>query len=321
MRNVPLNQLPVVTWAISLMLSCLAQAADSKPGAVASEPATEPKLAFVPGAKDGEFAFNTGLLKGSMHRDGKASGVQQVVYVPTNTPVSDGRGWLTHYKLFTDEIRNLKSAWHWTTTARLVPDCAVEIRWEPNDERPFEMTAVYRWSAPDTLDQLTTVKARKDLRKFHVFLPSYYTVKGFTSSSVWVKSNPQAGGKPGFLEATKAMGELMSYPRDEEGAKLGQAHLGAFWKILPFYAGALARRRDAATGLCGLMMAQPKDCFAIGTYYGEEKWHRVIYLSIFGRDIKSGQSDQARTRLVFGQNISDEQAIQRYRDYVKGTAR
>ncbi len=69
------------------------------------------------------------------------------------------------------------------------------------------------------------------------------------------------------------------------------------------------------------MMAQPLDCFTIGTYYGEEKWHRVIYLSIFGRDIKAGQTDQAQTRLVFGHNISDEEAIQRYRDYLKTPAK
>ena len=55
----------------------------------------------------------------------------------------------------------------------------------------------------------------------------------------------------------------------------------------------------------------------MGTYYGEERWHRVVYMSIFGRDIKAGQTDQARTRLVFGHNITDEQAIQRYQDYVK----
>jgi len=310
-------------WALILVLASIAQA-DPKPG---TPVAAEPKLAFVAGAQPGEFLFNTGMLKGSMHRDGKASGVQNVVYVPTNNPVSEGNGWFTHYRVITADLRYPKAAWQWTTAARLLPDGAVEIRWEPNEERPFEMTATYRWTAPDTLDHVTTVKAQKDLRKFEVFFPSYYSVKGFTSSSAWVKSNPQAGGKPGFMEATKAMGDLMSYPRDEEGLKIltdgrwrQKEHIIA-WKILPFYAGALARRRDAATGLCGLMMAQPKDCFAIGTYYDEEKWHRVIYLSIFGRDIKSGQSDQARTRLVFGQNISDEQAIQRYRDYVKGTAR
>lgn len=48
--------------------------------------ADEPKLAFVAGAQPGEFLFNTGLLKGSMHRDGKASGVQNVVYVPKQHP-------------------------------------------------------------------------------------------------------------------------------------------------------------------------------------------------------------------------------------------
>ena len=40
-------------------------------------------------------------------------------------------------------------------------------------------------------------------------------------------------------------------------------------------------------------------------------------MSMFGRDIKAGETDQARSRLIVGSKISDEQAIQRYEAYIQ----
>ncbi len=39
-------------------------------------------------------------------------------------------------------------------------------------------------------------------------------------------------------------------------------------------------------------------------------------MSMFGRDIKAGQTDQALSRLILGTKITDEQAIQRYQAYL-----
>ena len=88
------------------------------------------------------------------------------------------------------------------------------------------------------------------------------------------------------------------------------------WQFMPQYARALAMRRDDKSGLVALLMAPPKDCFAISTYYGEEP-HRSVYLSMFGRDIPAGRTDQARCRLVLGPKITAEQAVERYEAYVK----
>jgi hypothetical protein len=85
---------------------------------------------------------------------------------------------------------------------------------------------------------------------------------------------------------------------------------------MPPLAGALAVRRDAQSGLAALIMAPPDDCFAIATPYGEEG-HRSIYLSLLGRDLKAGQTATARSRLVIGRNISDDQAIVIYQEYAK----
>jgi hypothetical protein len=62
-------------------------------------------------------------------------------------------------------------------------------------------------------------------------------------------------------------------------------------------------------------MAPPQDCFAVLTPFGEEG-HRSVYLSLFGRDLKAGETATARARLVIGRDISDEQAIALYKAYV-----
>ena len=62
---------------------------------------------------------------------------------------------------------------------------------------------------------------------------------------------------------------------------------------MPRLAKPLALRRDAATGLVGLVMAPRDDCFAISTPYGSDG-HRSLYLSLLGRDIFKGQQATAR---------------------------
>ena len=42
-----------------------------------------------------------------------------------------------------------------------------------------------------------------------------------------------------------------------------------------------------------------------------------MYLSFFGRDVKAGQTARAHCRLVVGQNLSDEQIVERYEQYLK----
>ena len=61
-------------------------------------------------------------------------------------------------------------------------------------------------------------------------------------------------------------------------------------------------------------MAPREDCFAVAMPYGEDS-HRSLYLSLFGRDLTSGQSVTARTRLVIRRNLSDQDAIAIYDEY------
>jgi hypothetical protein len=227
---------------------------------------------------------------------------------------------LSHYRLLDGEARYGGGAWDWSSEAKSLADGAVEAAWSADPGHPFDMKAVYRWKAPNVLDVVTSVTSPKDLNRFEVFLASYF--HGFPESLVYVKGCAQTGGKPGLLQAVRANGDWQMFPRDEAALKiLGDGRWKrppnpVGWKIMPPLAAPLAVRRDAKTGLTALVMAPAHDCFAVSTPYGEEG-HRSIYLSLLGRDLKAGQTATARSRLVIGRNISDEQAVAVYQAYLK----
>ena len=304
-------------FACAAALCILAATAGEPATPVAAAGGAGAKLAFTAAGK--EYTFNTGVLRGTLRGGGKSKGLLPVLYGDAGASLAGSLGIMSPYRLLTADARFGTAAWDWASEARLLPDGAVEVRWTADAEHPLEMTAVYRWSAPNTLDFAATVQPKQDLRKFELFLASYFA--GFPASLVYVQENPAAGGKPGFMEAVKATAVWQAFPRDEEAPKIitdgrwTRPPNPVEWKIMPRLAAPLAVRRDAKTGLAAVLMARPEDCFAISTPYGEEG-HRSLYLALFGRDLKAGEAATARARLVIGRDISDEQAITLYKAYV-----
>ena len=299
---------------------CVLAAGAGEPAGATPAPA-DAKLAFTASGK--EFTFNTGVLRGTLRGGGKSKGLLPVLYGDAGTNLAGSLSIMAPYRLLTADARFGTAAWDWASEARLLPDGAVEVRWAADAQHPLDMTAVYRWSAPNTLDFAVTVQPKQDLRKFELFLASYFD--GFPVSFVYVAESPAAGGKPGFMEAVQATAVWQAFPRDEEAPKIIADGRWKFppnpvdWKIMPRLAAPLAVRRDAKSGLAAVLMARPDDCFAISTPYGEEG-HRSLYLALFGRDLKAGESAAARARLVIGRDISDEQAVALYRAYAKKEA-
>jgi hypothetical protein len=304
-------------WAVVL---CVGAAAvwetEGRAGAAGESPSA--RLAFT--AAGQEFRFDTGVLRGTLREGGKSLGLRPVLEGSSATPVAGAFGLFSPYRLLTADARYGTAAWDWSSQSRLLSDGAVEVRWLPDKEHPLEIAAVYRWTAPHVLDFQATVKPQQDLRRFELFLASYF--EGFPASFVYVKESPDAGGKPGFLEARKAAGDWQAFPRDDDAAQiLGDGRWKrppnpVDWKIMPRLAAPLALRRDARSGLVAVLMAPAGDCFAISTPYGEEG-HRSVYLSLFGRDLKAGEAAAARARLVIGRGMSDQQVVALYEDYAR----
>jgi hypothetical protein len=272
------------------------------------------KLAFSASGTN-EFTFDTGVLKGKLRADGKSKGLSSVVHLPTGVALDSSMGLFGHYRVFSANKRYGTAAWDWPSDAKLRPDGSVEVHWPSAEDRPFELRAIYRWATPDTLDLETSVQAKTNLAKFESFLASYFA-DCFTNSSVYVRSNNQQWLEP----ADKNFGVWQAFPRDDEAVSIIQDGRWKFapnpvdWVIRPRLANPLAVRGCPANGLRAVLMSPSPDCFGVLTPF-EAEGHRSMYLCLFGKDLKSGESAMARARLVIGTNLTSETIDRLYSVY------
>lgn len=290
-----------------------------------------PSLAFQP-AEKGYYTFDTGLFRGKMRVDGEAQGLCSIVHVPTGTELVASPGLLSYYRVFSTGIRYGKAVRDWPVVARVVQDGALEIRFPPAADHPMEVTGTFRWLSPDTLDLITTVKAADALPRLEVFLSSYF-VEGF-DAFVYMNRNRYGEGPPAaLLRADRSElldGNYLIFPRDDKAL---QVIYDGRWNIPPdpvtfafvrYLAAPIAVRRNEKAGLTAVLMSLPDECFAVAASYNKQPpdnvaAHRSLYLSLFGRDLAAGQVAQSRCRLTFGNDLSDDAILERYRQYVAAT--
>lgn len=277
------------------------------------------KITITPDGKGG-FTFDTGVLRGTMCPGGKLQGLTSTTHIPSGTRLDRSMGILSFYRVFANGKRYGQGAWEWPATAALLPDKAVQVTAPATADRPIEIVATYRWKDAQTLDVETAVTARADLGKFESFLASYFDA-AFPTPFVYASENPDAGGKPGFVLAKKALGDWQMFPRDPQALAIisdGRWKLEpnpVAWTIMPSLKAPVGVRR-AANGLTAILMGPPEDCFTVATPC-EGETHYSLYLSRFGRDIKAGETVKARSRFVLASAASDEQVIALYQQYVK----
>ena len=161
----------------------------------------------------------------------------------------------------------------------------------------------------------------QDLHAFEVFVASYFD-KAFTNAAAYVRENPQAAGKPGFMFARQELGDWLMFPRDDAAVKLIQDGRWELppnpvqWKILPTLGHALAMRRVPERRVTAVLMTRPQDGFAVAMPY-ETEGHFSVYLSLFGRDIAAGETARAVVRLQLFEAPGDDAVVEAYRDFVK----
>ena len=286
---------------------------------LAQTPVKQPvngKLAFSAYGTN-EFTFDTGVLAGKLRAGGKSRGLSSVVHLPTGVTLDSSMGLFGHYRVFSANKRYGTAAWDWPSEAKLHNDGSVEVHWPSAEDRPFELSAVYRWVTPDTLDLETSVQAKTNLAKFESFLASYFA-DCFTNSSVYVRSNNQQWLEP----ADKSFGVWQAFPRDDEAVSIIQdgrwklAPNPVDWVIRPRLANPLAIRGCPANGLRAVLMSPPSDCLGVLTPF-EAEGHRSMYLCLFGKDLKAGESAKARARLVIGTNLTGETIDRLYSVYTR----
>ena len=275
-------------------------------------------LAFQP-SDNGSYTFNTGVLKGTLRADGRSIGLLSLEHISTGTRLEgNDYGIFSHYRVFTANKRYGHGAWDWPSTSKLLPDGAVEVHWPAADDRPFELSAVYRWAAPGALDLTTSVTAHADLKDFESFLASYFA-EAFHASTVYAKGGPEK--QPCFQATGQESGVWQAFPRDRRAVEIIQ---DGRWKIEPSpvewvirdeFAKPIGVRRNKENGLCTILMAKPDDCFAVMTPHAGEG-HRSLYLALFGRDVKAGETATVKARFVVDTLLKDEDATGLYSAYL-----
>ncbi|NQT17858.1 MAG: hypothetical protein HQ582_34210 [Planctomycetes bacterium] len=294
-----------------------------------------PGLGFQAAEEGGFYTFDTGVLRGRVRLNGKSQGITEVVHCPSETSMAAGGrlpGLMSYYRIFSGDTRFGHAARDWPTTVEVRDDGALEVFWPAADEHPLEMTALYRFRRPDTLDVTTTVKPLVDMPAFEVFLSSYYE-KAFRAR-VYVKPDGEPDAVPRFVPIDRtpdAAGGYVMFPRDELGLRLIRDGRWTVppspvdWDVIRWLAAPLVMRRDESTGLAALMMSPPEDCFAISSSWNptspDAGGYRSLYLSFYGRDLKAGQTARARSRLVVAKGFSDEQVVKRYEEYLDEMSR
>jgi hypothetical protein len=282
------------------------------------KPASYGMLAFSASGTN-EFTFDTGVLKGKLRADGKSRGLSSVVHLPSGATLDASMGLFGHYRVFSSNKRYGTAAWDWPSEASLCRDGSVQVHWPSAEDRPFELRAVYRWAAPNILDLETSVQAKTNLAKFESFLASYFS-ESFTNACVYVQSNNQRWLKAADISG----GTWQAFLRDDQADSIIQDGRWKYqpnpvdWVIGPRLAKPLGVRRCPANGLVTLLMSPPQDCFAVLTPFEAEP-HRSLYLSLFGQDLKAGETARARARLVIGTDLAGETIDLLYSDYLRQT--
>lgn len=271
---------------------------------------------FEPAATAGEYHFGTGLLSGVLRKGGKSIGLIPVQHTPSQTALARSMGIFNYYRLFKTNHRFRESARAVPSTASLETGGSLRVRWSAGGDWPFILEGHYRWTAPDTLDLETTVTAQEDLPDFEVFLASYFTA-GFPATQVYVggEDNP-------FMAAEEGAGTWQAFPCHEKGQALVKDGRWTYppspvdWAMPARAAAPLAFRRDPKTGLVVIVMAPPGDAFAVLTPCRGEA-HGSIYLSLFGRDVKAGETVRARSRFAVKHNLTNEAILELYKTYLE----
>jgi hypothetical protein len=291
--------------------------------------AAEPRLAFRPGG-DGQYDFDTGPLRGQLTATATGQGICSLVDTASGRELTKGQkdyGIFSFYRLLATDQRWGHSIWAFPKTVEVTADGSVHISWSPQPEHPFEIKGVFRWAAADTLDVLVEATPQLPVRRFELFVGSYFA-DGFACQ---VYAQGRAKPDPAFLPVDVnplIAGTYLSFPRDHRTAAI--IYDGRWlkppspvdWAVTGFMAAPLALKQDKATGLTCVLMSRPQDCFAVNMPYNMGRpedgvaGHHSTYFSLFGTDLQAGQTARAFLRLVVGK-FTPAQAVERYQEFLK----
>jgi hypothetical protein len=279
---------------------------------------------------EGAFVFDTGAVRGKLVAGPQSHGIISLVDVKTGKELTAGHaeyGVFSFYRLLYTDGRWGHSGWEMPKQGKLTDDGALQISWPSKEEHPVELTAIYRWTKADTLDLEISAKPGKDAPKFEVFLASYFNAD--SQADVYVKPGLHVRGKPAFAATEVSpvtLGTYLAFPRDRVAAQMfldgrwDKEPNPVQWSITRYMAGPVAVQRDQKARISTVLMARPEDCFGIDMPYNMTPpdgvaAHHSTYFSLFGKDVKAGETVKARLRLIVGEDLKAEKVLEAYKGF------
>jgi hypothetical protein len=280
--------------------------------------------------EDSIYRFETEVVSGSYLAAGDYQGMRDLVHRPTGVQVAAGEtlpGLVAPYRVFGngrryDDVRDRSNR------VEIVPE-GLRIIYPSNEENPFDLESLYCWSG-DTLDVHSTITAHEDLLRFEFCISSYLSAgfRAFVSrqSNEW----GEQGGQIVPVDVNPMTDVYAMFPRDETAAGMifdGRWDLPPYpvrWTVPAWFDLPLAYRRHAKTGVMGLAMGDPKECYTIGISVNDPpedpdpaKGYQAIYFYLFGRDIRQHEVASARVRWVIGKELPEREIYARWETFLK----
>lgn len=277
------------------------------------------------------FRFETETVSGSYLAAGEYQGMRDLVHRSTGVQVAAGEtlpGLVAPYRVFGNgsrygDVRDRPNR------AEIVAE-GLRITFPSNEENPFDLETLYCWSG-DTLDVHSTITAHEDLLGFELCISSYLSAgfRAFVSrqSNEW----GEQGGRIVPVDANPMTDVYAMFPRDETAAGMifdGRWDLPPYpvrWTVPAWFDLPLAYRRHAKTGVMGLAMGDPKECYTIGISVNDPpedpdpaRGYQAIYFYLFGRDIHQHEVASAQVRWVIGKDLSEQEIHARWESFLKG---
>lgn len=285
-------------------------------------------LSFV-SVGDRLFDFNTGVVKGTLRANGKYQGISSLIDVETGKELTRSAGIFSYYRVLSTDTRWGDAARDWPMTAALLPDGGVRIDWPAHEEHPFEMTAIYHWISPTTLDLETIVKPQRSMLRFEVFLSSYFDLD-FKAIAYAKPTRPEDDPAEFILADVNPLvrGSYLAFPTSSQTAQMFFDRRWAPenglvpWAVTRVLGAPMAIKRDTESDITFLLMSRVEDCFALSMSYNMDPPdgianHGSVYMSLIGKDIEAGESMRAHVRLVVERNLSNQRAVELHEQYTQ----
>jgi hypothetical protein len=163
--------------------------------------------------------------------------------------------------------------------------------------------------------------------RFEIFLSSYFDLN--FKALAYARPMRPVDTSTEFVMADVnplVQGSYLAFPIDRRAAQMFFDRRWAPenglvpWAVTRVLGAPIAMKRDVESNITFLLMSRPEDCFALSMSYNMGPpdgiaGHGSVYMSLFGRDIEAGASERARVRLVVERNVSNQRAVELYKQY------